>query len=82
MNEACHIIVGQAFASSPETLTLGINNQVAIATHATSSQTRHVAVIVDEPSNAELTAAAQQLFSMLDDEEKDGNTGSGRSLDR
>ena len=73
MNETC-ISVGQAFAWSPEMLTLGINNQVAIATHATGSRTKHVIVIVDEPSNAELTAAAQQLFRMLDDEERDGNT--------
>lgn len=82
MSNTCHTIVGQTFASSPETLRIDINNQVAFAADATGSQTRHVVVIVDEPSNAELTAAARQLFSMLDDEEKDGNTGSGRRLDR
>src|SRR5207248_10963096 len=56
MNETWHIAIGRAFASSPETLSLGINNQVAIATDATGSQTKHIVVIVDEPSNAELTA--------------------------
>ena len=75
MNETWHIAIGRAFASSPETLSLGINNQVAIATDATGSQTKDIVVIVDEPSNAELTAAAEQLFSMLDQEE-DGNASS------
>jgi hypothetical protein len=75
MNNTCHIAVGRAFVPSSETLTVGINNQVAIATDATGSQTRHVVVIVDEPSNAELTAAAEQLFGMLDQEE-DGNASS------
>ena len=75
MNEACNISLGQTFASSAETLTLGINNQFALASCATGSLSKHVVVIVDEPSNAELTAAAGQLFSMLDQEE-DGNATS------
>jgi hypothetical protein len=73
MNQAC-ISLGEAFAWSPEMLTLDINNQVAIGTRATESVTKHVVVIVDEPSDAELKAAAQQLFRMLDDEERDGKT--------
>lgn len=74
MNETCEIVVGRVYVSSPETVTINVNNQCAIAGHATGSQARHAVVILDEPSNAELTAAAQQLFSMLDDEEKDGGT--------
>jgi len=74
MNEMCDMVLGQASASSPESVTLAVNNEFAIATDATGSQTKNVVVIVDEPSSAELTAAAQQVFSMLDDEEKDGNS--------
>lgn len=74
MNETC-ISVGATFAWSPEVLTLNINNQLD-GVRATASGTKHLVVIVDAPSNAELTAAAQQLFRMLDDEERDGDTAS------
>ena len=73
MNAAYEITIQRPHIHTDDMLTVDINNWVPWASDATGLESEFV-VILDDPSDEELTAAARQIFSCLDQEE--GNAAS------
>ncbi len=73
MSLAYEITIEEPSIYTDDILTVDTNNWVPFARDVTGLEMKFV-VILDDPSDAELTGAARQIFSCLDQEE--GNAAS------
>jgi superfamily I DNA and RNA helicase len=70
MSGCCEITIGPPAVFTKETFTVDINNRVTSVWNATGQEIGFVFTL-DEPSEAELLAAARNIFAALDKEEND-----------